>query len=129
MSGSQKFVLIVSILNIFGALGIMMLGFSTGLLSFASGEAGPILFIAGLCLVALGIFECIGGIIGIRAARDPRRSGLFYIISLISMIFAILNLITSIAANGFQLSSLLGVVLPVLMYISARKIREQGYDM
>lgn len=129
MSGSQKFVFVISILNIIGAFGIIVFGFTAGLVSFGSGEAGPILFIAGLCLVAMGIFECISGIIGIRAARDPRRSGLFYILSLISMIFAILNTITSIAANGFQISSLFGLVLPVLMYISARKIREQGMNM
>jgi amino acid permease len=126
MSGSQKFVLVVSILNIIGAFGIIVFGFTAGLVSFGAAEGGPILFIAGLCLVAMGIFECISGIIGIRAARDPRRSGLFYTLSLISMIFAILNMITSIASNGFQLSSIIGVVLPVLMFISARKIREQG---
>lgn len=129
MSGSQKFVFVISILNIIAAFSIIVFGFTAGLLSFGSAQAGPILFIAGLCLVALGIFECISGIIGIRAARDPRRSGLFYILSLISMIFAILNMITSIAANGFHLSSIIGVVLPVLMYISARNIRDQGREM
>ena len=80
----------------------------------------------GLLLGLVGLFEIIGGIIGIRAARDATKSGLFYAISLISLILSIVGIIVSIATAGFHFANLTSIILPALMFYCAGNIRKQG---
>lgn len=127
MSGSQKFVMVISILNLIG--GIILIG--AGIFAVVAGasagdEEGAGLAVTGILLAVLGLIEIIAAILGIRAARDARKSGAFYFISLVSFLFAILGIIASIPAGGFHLATLGSIILPALMFYCARNIRKQG---
>ena len=130
MSGSQKFVFVVSILDIIGAIIAIIAGIaafiagaatinSNNTVGFTALIAGPIIFFGGLLAL-------ISGIIGIRAARDATKAGLFYFISLFSLIINVLSFIGAVRSNGFQASDLVSLVMPVLMFIAARNIRNEG---
>lgn len=128
MSGSQKFVFVISILNVIGGAILIILGIVLAIVGGSSGGGDEAvgLAITGLLLGILGVIEIIGGVLGIRAARDAKKYGPFYVISLISFVLSILGFIVSIVNTGFHLSSIGSMILPALMFYCARNIKSQA---
>ena len=127
MSGSQKFVFVISILNVIGGAVLIILGIVLAIVGGSeSGDEAAGLAITGLLLGLLGLIEIIGGALGLRAARDAKKYKPFYIISLISFVFSILGFIVTIVSTGFHLSSIGSMILPALMFYCAGNIKSQA---
>lgn len=127
MSGSQKFVLVISILNILGGIFAIIAGIAAVLVANqAANEATPRIIAVGVLMMLCGLLQILTGLVGIRAARGAGKSGLFYNMALATLIGNIASILGSIAATGFSVAILFTIVLPALMYICARRIRMQG---
>ena len=127
MSGSQKFVLVISILNILGGVFAIIAGIAAVLVANqAANEATPRIIAVGVLMMLCGLLQILTGLVGIRATRDAGKSGLFYNMALASLIINIASILGSIAATGFSVAILFTIILPVLMFICARRLRMQG---
>ena len=137
MSKSQKFIGIVSILNIIGGAIWILFGIlaicgasiagNEELVKKAGDENAPILvtlFI--VMLIVSGVFSLICGILGIRAARDASKIKPVFILSVISLAVAVIGLIAGIIGGEFSVSGILDLVAPGLMLFCANNVRKQA---
>ena len=136
MSGSQKFIYIVSILNIIGgaayllfgilaALGVGITGTERLVQETGEQQAGAYAIIFIVILVALGAFSLITGILGVRAAHDASKINPVFILAAISLIISVISLIVAIAEKKFSAATLASVVGPALMLWCANNVKKQ----
>lgn len=143
-SGAQKFLLVVSIINI--VLGILAViygivtlvgGRSAGGVStealMASGanavEAEQVVTTINVLIIlaiVTGVISLVQGILGIRAANDNQKVMPVWFISLISLAFAISNFITAIFQGNFQISMVASLIVPILMFWAANNIKSEA---
>ena len=148
-SGSQKVLLVLSIINIvFAVLAILagvtfMLGGSlfgavasseaaaalsgTGI---TQGEAGAIVGIAGYVILFSGVIELILGILGVRAANDNQKIMPVWVLAIIQLVLCAISLITTITGGSFGTqgaSSIISLVLAaIIMWLANNIKREAG---
>ena len=136
MSGSQKFIYIVSILNIIGgaayllfgilaALGVGITGTERLVQETGEQQAGAYAIIFIVILVALGAFSLITGILGVRAAHDASKINPVFILAAISLIISVISLIMAITEKKFSATTLASVVGPALMLWCANNVKKQ----
>lgn len=148
-SGSQTFLLVISILDIVaGAFGIIT-AIMTGMAGAAAGAgaAGIVgssemaasgvtasdagVAAAGLSLITVLLFVSAGvaiveGILGIRAANDNRKIMPVWIIAIIGLAFAVISVIASIVSGKFTFSVLGSLIGSGLMFWIANNIKQQA---
>ncbi len=150
-SGSQKFLLVVSIINIvFGALAVIM-----GLLAMTGGavigsvstpevtsafdEAGmaqstaAVLVMGGSMLIIItAVIDIVIGILGVRAANDNQKIMPVWVLCLIDLVLTIIGVIMSLVQNGSlgsgssMLSNILSIAMTVLMFYAANNIKREA---
>ena len=143
-SGSQKALLVISIINI--VLGILALilsimGFVPGTTLSAAGpiaaeEAGLTVeetavaagLFSGISMVGIisSILEIIVGVLGIRAANDASKIMPVWIIALIEVVSMVIAIVMSLVNKNFEVSSLLSLAVGCLMFWIANNIKNQN---
>ena len=104
------------ILAIIGLLGAAALGSMLGAMDSAAGlAAGGIMAVGIIFACAAGILEFITGIVGVKNANKPEKATALIVLSVIIILLVVVNIIMS----GFDWTSILGFVLPVLLLIGA----------
>ena len=120
-SGSQKVLLVISILNIIGAalgilMGILMItgGALVGAVSsseaasalagtgMTQGEVSGLAGIAGIVMLVAGIIELILGILGVRAANDNQKIMPVWVVAIVELVICIIGLIAIIVNGSFS---------------------------
>ena len=142
-SGSQKVLLVLSIIEIIGAIialitGAMFFLGAGAVLSDASTVAGSgvtqdqgagILIILSGILVVEGIWSLLCGIFGVRAANDNQKIMIVWVFCLIGVILAVVGIIAAIVNGSFgsQVWSLLGtLVFSGIMFFIANNIKKEA---
>ena len=136
MSASQKYIKIISILNIIAGAIFIVLGIiaftgksivgNEALVEQAGDAAAPAavnVFVIGL--IASGLLSLITGILGVRAANDPTKVKPVLILSGISLAVAAIGLAGSIFSGEFSISGLLELIAPGLMFWCANNVKKQ----
>ena len=136
MSGSQKYIKIIGILNIIGGafyvligiLGFLGKGFvsNEALIEQAGDSAAPAAVNTFLIvMIVIGLFSLIIGILGVRAANDPSKIGPVFTLAVVSLIISVVNLFVGIFGGNFSIYSLVECVPPALMTWCANNIKKQ----
>ena len=136
-SGSQKYIKIVGILNIIGGafyILIAILGFlgkgvvgDEALIKEAGDSNAPAavnVFL--IVMIIIGLFSLIVGILGIRAANDPSKSGPLFKLAVISLGISVINLFVGIFGGNFSIHSLIECVPPALMTWCSNNLKKQA---
>lgn len=137
MSNSQKYINIISILNIIGGVIFIVLGIvgfvgkgavpEAALVEQAGTADAPAavnVFI--LVMIGSGVLSLITGILGVRAAKDATKVKPVLILSAISLVIVVIGLIGSIISGSFSASGLLELVAPGLMFWCANNVKKQA---
>ena len=136
-SGSQKYIKIVSILNIIGGafyILIAILGFlgkgivgDEALIKEAGDSNAPAavnVFL--IVMIIIGLISLIIGILGIRAANDPAKAGPLFKLAVISLGISVINLFVGIFGGNFSVHSLIECVPPALMTWCSNNLKKQA---
>ena len=147
-SGSQKFLLVISIINIvFAAIGI--LGGIAGIMGGAffgaadpqevssalsgtgvtQGEASGLVVGVFLFVLLACIVELIVGILGVRAANDNQKIMPVWVLALIQVILYAITIIMSIVNGSFAsdgISNVLSLAFGILLFWVANNIKKQA---
>ena len=99
--------------------GIMDVGLLLGSDGGAVAEALAVLAV--VVFVAGGLLEVIGGLLGLRAAKDPARS-------MGAIVFGFLALAAAVAsaALAFNVTNLCACIIPLVYFICALAVRSRG---
>ena len=148
-SGSQKVLLVLSILNIIAAV-IMLLGGALMMMGGAlfgavpaseaasalagtgvtQGQAGALAGIAGFVILFAGVIELILGILGVRAANDNQKIMPVWVLAIISLILNLGGLISTVANGTFSGSTgasyIVSLILAILMMWIANNIKKEA---
>lgn len=142
-SGSQKFLLVISVINIvFAVIGILasiagiaggaFLGGSseaaaelsgTGVTAGAAGGAMVILFLFALITC---VIELVVGILGVRAANDNSKIMPVWVLAIIQLALCVVSLISTVVNGGEFISSILSVAFAGLMFWAANNIKKEA---
>ena len=149
-SGSQKALLVISIINIILAVFLIITGVMVnvggaliagapetaelaGEISSELGETvtgsevGGIAALGGLLLIFYGIVEVLMGILGIRAANDNQKIMPVWVLAVISLVLGVFALIASFTnPNGNIASAVGGLLGSALMFWIANNIKTQA---
>lgn len=121
----KNYLLAVGILLVIGGGLSMFLVIPTLLLGIASlsiGGLGVIIFLAALLACAMAIIDLIAGIVGIVNRNKPEKAKVCMGFGITMIVFAVLGFISSISAQDVNyVSSLLGLLLPILYLVGASK--------
>lgn len=129
MTGSQKAIKVISIILIIVSVIAILVGLITmmgGMAVIGAGSqvteadqefyatgAGLLLFL-GLGSLISGIIDLIIGIFGLRGAKDPSKIKPFFVISIIGLILAVLNLLGAIT-SGADITSVSSNIISVIL--------------
>ena len=147
-SGSQKALLVLSILNIIGAvlallggLGLMMGGAFIGAVNssdaaqalagsgVSQGELGILTSVAGFVVILAGVVELVMGILGVRAANDNQKIMPVWVLAIISLVLNAIGLVSSFVSGtiGTQGASyIVSLILAVLMMWICNNIKREA---
>lgn len=147
-SGSQKFLLVISIINIvLAVLGILisLAGIMGGALfgaadpqevssalsetNLTQGEASGLVVGVFLFVLLACIIELIVGILGVRAANDNQKIMPVWVLALINIILYIIAIIVDIVDGSFSTtgaSSILSLAVGILLFWVANNIKKQA---
>lgn len=105
----------VSILFIvFGAIALVVS--LLAVLGSALVGSGLLLFATILMLIASAL-DLVIGIIGVKKSGDPTQAGFFIVTGIVLCALSLVSLIMSIASTGFDVTSFVGFVLPILYIV------------
>lgn len=80
--------------------------------------------ILGILVILGAIFDIVAGCFGLKAAKGGNAKPAF-VIGIITIIFAVINLITSFNGGGSSIvSSLFGFILPIIYTFSAKQLKD-----
>ena len=145
-SGSQKALLVLSILKIIGAVLLFLVGLLAVLalgtvpeaeMASVAAEAGVSTeealgagFAIGAVMIVAGIIDLILGILGVRAANDNQKIMPVWVLALISLIFGIIGAISGIVSgdiDGSQIGSyIVSIIVSILIFWIANNIKREA---
>ena len=134
-SGSRLYIKIVSILNIIGGALYLLVGVlaifgknvvgDSALIEQARDTTAPAAVTAFIiALILSGAFSLFSGIIGLRAANDPKKAGPLIILSALSLCVGIAGIVAATIGGGFKLESIIKLVPPALLWC-ANNVKNQ----
>ncbi len=88
--------------------------------------AGPIVLVAGLGIVLMGVFSLMVGILSRKAATDPSKAQPAFVLGVISLVFACINLVSTFFVGGATVSTIVGVALNGLLVAAANTMRKEA---
>ncbi len=142
-SGSQKVLLVVSVIEIVGAVLSLITGFmfflgagavlSDPTVVAGSGiaqdeAAGYFVILSGLLIVE-GLWSLLCGILGVRAANNNQKIMIVWIFSLIALVMAVLGIIVALINGQFGTqvwSLLISLVCSGIMFFIANNIKNEA---
>ncbi|NLT97147.1 MAG: hypothetical protein GXW96_03165 [Christensenellaceae bacterium] len=116
----KTFLKVVSILFIiFGAIAVIVsiIALIGATVAAALIPLAGILIVGTIILLVVSVLELVLGIVGLKKCGDPSQANFFIITGIILCVLALVSLIFSIAAGGFNVTSLIGFVLPILYIV------------
>ena len=116
--GLLKFVSILFI--VFGAIALVVsiLAMSVAIAAVDYlGDIGIIAVAAVIIMLIVSVLELVLGIVGLKKSGDPAKGGFFITTGIILCVLALASLILGIAAGSFDVTSLIGFILPVLYIV------------
>ena len=136
-SGSQLYIKIVSILNIIGGALYVLFGIlaifgknvvgDSALIEQSGDATAPAAVTAFIiALILSGAFSLFSGIIGLRAANDPKKTGPLIILSTLSLCVGIVGIVAATIGGGFKVESIIKLVPPALMLWCANNVKNQA---
>lgn len=143
-SGSQKFLKVISIIDIVMGAIIIIVSFAAIFMGGIAGIASPDLMasgelsasdaalasgamsIIGVFGIVVGAVTVIEGVLGVRAANDPSKIMPVWILSIIGVAANAVSLIMAFAQHGNVVSGLLSLVVSGLMLWVANNIKVQA---
>ena len=136
-NGSQLYIKIVSILNIIGGALYLLIGVlaifgknvvgDSALIEQARDTTAPAAVTAFIiALILSGAFSLFSGIIGLRAANDPKKTGPLIILSTLSLCVGIVGIVAATIGGGFKVESIIKLVPPALMLWCANNVKKQA---
>lgn len=141
-SSSQKALKVISIIMIVFAgltLALSLLTFiGAGAISYMGvSDSTNTTLLAGGMMMILGIGILVGGginlaigIFGLRGANNPQKIGVFYVLSIIGVVWALINALATIAGSSMDASSLIsvicGLILPIVCLALAYSIKKEN---
>ena len=143
-SGSQKFLLVISILDvIFGVLAVIVslmaivgagvlaggVAVEAGLSVEEAGTAGGLMTTAGVIMLIAGAVSILTGVLGIRAANDNQKIMPVWVLALIQLIFGVVSVIMTFVQGGVFndiLTAVISLALAALMFWVANNIKQQA---
>ena len=137
MSASQKYIKIVSILNIIGGAFYVLIGIlgflgkglvgNEALIEEAGDSSAPMITnIFLIVMIVIGLFSLVVGILGVRAANDPSKIGPVFTLAIISLVISVISLVGGIFGGSFSIYSLIECVPPALMTWCANNVKKQA---
>ena len=141
-SGSQKALLVFSIIEIVGAVLIFLTGIllivGVGALGSASsadlaaagvsasnaGLAASVGSMVAILCIFMAIWSLLCGIFGIRAANDSTKVGIVWVFTLIDLILCVIGIIVAIAQDTFQWSLVFSLIPAAIMFWLANNIKK-----
>ena len=137
MSNSQKYINIVSILNIIGGALFVLIGIlgflgkglvgNEALIQEAGDSSAPAAVNTFLIvMIVIGLFSLVVGILGVRAANDPSKIGPVFTLAVVSLIISVVNVFVGIFGGNFSIYSLIECVPPALMTWCANNVKKQA---
>ena len=134
MSKSQKYINIISILNIIGGAAQIVIGLLGAIGAGAVGadalaqQGGNASSVTGfvIALIVAGAFSLICGILGVRAAKDASKIKPVFTLACISLVVGAIGVIANIIGGKFAISNLIELVAPALMVFCANNVRKQA---
>lgn len=135
MSNSQKYINVISILNIIGGA----FGLIAGILAAVGGgiagdalaqtegapTAATVIGFA-IALMIAGGLSLLTGILGVRAAKDASKIGPVFVLAALSFGVTVIGIIASLVGGSFSLSSLTELVPTGLMLWCANNVKKQN---
>ncbi len=141
-SSSRKVLKIISIIMIiFSLLGViagLFLLIGGGALGVSgvdaaddtAAAAGGLTMILGFGMLISALFNLLIGIFGLRGANNPRKIGVFFVLAIIGVVFAVLNMMGTFFGGAVDfstlLSSLVSLALPVVCVVLANNIKKEN---
>ncbi|WP_139651924.1 hypothetical protein [Raoultibacter phocaeensis] len=138
MSGSQKALKVVSILLIVYAVIMIAAGAFLCFGASIPGVAGQAIDVGGTALDAaslsmvFGVSSIIGGVLyliigllGMRGAKDPRKIGPFFVLSIIGVVLGVVSAVMGIVQGTFPLSQFIGLLVVIVCAVLAYNIKKQ----
>ena len=142
-SGSQKALLVISIIEIVFAVLALIAGLSAGLLGGLVGAGGAesgltaeevatgtsSLAILSAIIVISAVWNLLCGIFGIRAANDNQKIMIVWVFALIGVILGVVGLVMGIVDGSFgqnAISTVVGLVIDVALFWIANNIKREA---
>ncbi|SHI07282.1 hypothetical protein SAMN02745823_02245 [Sporobacter termitidis DSM 10068] len=102
---------IVSLLGVAGSAALTSVG------GVAGTAIGGVLLVATILILIVSVLELVLGIVGFNKCGDPHKASYFITVGVVMSIISLVPLILSAASGAFQLTSLIGFVLPILYIV------------
>jgi len=117
------------LLIIFGALsligGILILAGSSVLgAAAANKEVTGILMVASIITIIAGAFNLFAGIMGVKNCASPEKAQVCVTIGIIMIAIQVVSIIINIVSDSFAITSLFGLLLPILYFIGANQLKK-----
>ena len=140
-SGSQKVLLVLSIINIIAAVVALLGGAAVGTVpasdaaaalegtGVTQGEAGALVGVAGLVIVLGGVIGLVVGILGVRAANDNQKIMPVWVLAIVQLVLYAISLISTIAGGSFGTqgaSAIVSLVVAFLIVWLANNIKKEA---
>ena len=147
-SGSQKALLVISIINIIfsviallGGLALMFGGALFGAVDsseaasalagsgMTQGEVSVFAGVGGLVIICSGVIQLILGILGVRAANNNQKIMPVWVFAIIELVMSSISLITTFTSGTFSTqggSAVFSLILAVLIMWIANNIKREA---
>lgn len=102
---------VISLLAVIGSAALSSMGDELGT------AFGGILMMMSIILLIDGVLELVLGIVGIKNVGDPAKASYFVAVGIILCVLSLIPLVISIINGGFDFTSLIGFVLPILYIV------------
>ena len=134
---SKSVLSVCGTMNMFYGILVMLVGVliaaDGGLISaVASAEAdipevaGPLVLVAGIGIVLMGVLSLMVGILSRKAVTDPSKAQPVFVLAVISLVIACINLASTFFVGGATVSTIVGVVFNGLLVAAAYTVRKEA---
>jgi hypothetical protein len=114
---SVLFIIFGAIATVISLLGVVGSAALTSMGGVAGVALGGILLVALIVMLIVSVLELILGIVGLRRSGDPMRANFFITWGIILCVLSLIPLLIGFTSGGFQWTSLVGFILPVLYIV------------
>ncbi len=90
-----------------------------GIAATASAGVGGLVILGGIVIIVGSILGLVAGILGVKNCDKPEKAQTCFVLGIVLIVFAALDLIGAISGNSSIWSALVGLVLPILYTVGA----------